>query len=132
MGASGAGKTTLMDVLSGGKTGGYIEGDIRVGGYPKVQETYARVCGYCEQTDIHSLLITVRESVMYSAWLRLPAEISWHKRWYKEFATEVLQMIELEEIKDAFVGVPADISRAAQTANYSCRACFESINNIYG
>ncbi|PKI41929.1 hypothetical protein CRG98_037679 [Punica granatum] len=30
MGASGAGKTTLMDVLSGRKTGGIIEGDIRV------------------------------------------------------------------------------------------------------
>lgn len=36
MGVSGAGKTTLMDVLSGRKTGGAIEGDIRVGGYPKV------------------------------------------------------------------------------------------------
>ena len=80
MGASGAGKSTLMDVLSGRKTGGYIEGDIRVGGYPKVQETYARISGYCEQTDIHSPQITVRESVMYSAWLRLPAEIASHKR----------------------------------------------------
>ena len=36
MGVSGAGKTTLMDVLSGRKTGGTIEGDIRIGGYPKV------------------------------------------------------------------------------------------------
>ena len=27
MGVSGAGKTTLMDVLAGRKTGGYIEGD---------------------------------------------------------------------------------------------------------
>ncbi|KAH9780008.1 ABC transporter G family member 37 [Citrus sinensis] len=35
MGVSGAGKTTLMDVLSGRKTGGIIEGDIRIGGYPK-------------------------------------------------------------------------------------------------
>ncbi|XVF32975.1 hypothetical protein REPUB_Repub17cG0128800 [Reevesia pubescens] len=104
MGASGAGKTTLMDVLSGRKTGGNIEGDIRVGGYPKVQETYARVSGYCEQTDIHSPQITVMESVMYSAWLRLPAEIPKNKR--LEFGAEVLQMIELDEIKDALVGVP--------------------------
>ncbi|XVE73517.1 hypothetical protein DITRI_Ditri11bG0124600 [Diplodiscus trichospermus] len=104
MGASGAGKTTVMDVLSGRKTGGYIEGDIRVGGYPKVQETYARVSGYCEQTDIHSPQITVRESVVYSAWLRLPAEIPRLKR--LKFVAEVLQMIELDEIKDALVGVP--------------------------
>ncbi|XP_052489081.1 pleiotropic drug resistance protein 3-like isoform X2 [Gossypium raimondii] len=80
MGSSGAGKTTLMDVLSGRKTGGYIEGDIRVGGYPKVREAYARVFGYCEQTDVHSPQITVKESVMYSAWLRLPAEIPKHIR----------------------------------------------------
>lgn len=74
MGVSGAGKTTLMDVLSGRKTGGIIEGDIRIGGYPKVQRTFARISGYCEQNDIHSPQITVKESVTYSAWLRLPPE----------------------------------------------------------
>ncbi|KAG8488826.1 hypothetical protein CXB51_016883 [Gossypium anomalum] len=105
MGASGAGKTTLMDVLSGRKTGGYSEGDIRVGGYPKVQETYARVSGYCEQTDVHSPQITVKESVIFSAWLRLPAEIPRQKR--LEFVLEVLQMIELDEIQNALVGVPS-------------------------
>jgi ABC-type multidrug transport system ATPase subunit len=35
MGVSGAGKTTLMDVLSGRKTGGYIEGEVYISGYPK-------------------------------------------------------------------------------------------------
>jgi ABC-type multidrug transport system ATPase subunit len=75
VGVSGAGKTTLMDVLAGRKTGGYIEGDIRISGYPKNQATFARISGYCEQTDIHSPQVTVRESVIYSAWLRLPAEI---------------------------------------------------------
>ncbi|PRQ26833.1 putative sulfate-transporting ATPase [Rosa chinensis] len=54
MGVSGAGKTTLMDVLAGRKTGGHIEGNITISGYPKKQETFARISGYCEQTDIHS------------------------------------------------------------------------------
>jgi len=75
MGVSGAGKTTLLDVLSGRKTRGIIKGEIRVGGYPKVQETFARVSGYCEQFDIHSPNITVEESLKYSAWLRLPYNI---------------------------------------------------------
>jgi ABC-type multidrug transport system ATPase subunit len=75
MGVTGAGKTTLLDVLAGRKTGGVIEGDIRIGGYPKIQETFARISGYCEQTDVHSPQITVGESVAYSAWLRLPPEI---------------------------------------------------------
>lgn len=75
MGVSGAGKTTLMDVLAGRKTGGYIEGDIRISGYPKVQKTFARIAGYVEQTDIHSPQLTVHESLTYSSWLRLPKDV---------------------------------------------------------
>ncbi|XP_020101536.1 ABC transporter G family member 41-like [Ananas comosus] len=104
MGVTGAGKTTLLDVLSGRKTGGVIEGDIRIGGYPKVQKTFARISGYCEQTDIHSPQITVEESVAYSAWLRLPPEIDSKTR--HEFVNEVLETIELDGIRDALVGLP--------------------------
>ena len=80
MGVSGAGKTTLMDVLAGRKTGGYIEGDISISGYPKKQETFARVSGYCEQNDIHSPQVTVYESLLFSAWLRLPKDVDSSKR----------------------------------------------------
>lgn len=75
MGVSGAGKTTLMDVLAGRKTGGYIDGSIKISGYPKKQETFARISGYCEQNDIHSPHVTVYESLLYSAWLRLPSGV---------------------------------------------------------
>nr|GMD03507.1 pleiotropic drug resistance protein 3 [Ipomoea batatas] len=104
MGVSGAGKTTLLDVLSGRKTSGIVEGEIRIGGYPKVQETFARVSGYCEQTDIHSPQITVEESVIFSAWLRLPPEIDSKTKY--EFVKEVIETIELDEIKDMLVGMP--------------------------
>lgn len=80
MGVSGAGKTTLMDVLAGRKTGGYIEGNISISGYPKKQETFARVSGYCEQNDIHSPQVTVYESLLFSAWLRLPGDVDLNKR----------------------------------------------------
>lgn len=75
VGVSGAGKTTLMDVLAGRKTGGLIEGDVYISGYPKRQETFARISGYCEQTDIHSPGLTIREALLFSAWLRLPADV---------------------------------------------------------
>lgn len=75
VGVSGAGKTTLMDVLAGRKTGGYIEGSISISGFPKNQETFARVSGYCEQNDIHSPYVTVYESLLYSAWLRLSSDV---------------------------------------------------------
>ncbi|XVF41711.1 hypothetical protein PTKIN_Ptkin01aG0301900 [Pterospermum kingtungense] len=104
MGVSGAGKTTLLDVLAGRKTTGYIEGDIKIGGYPKVQETFARISGYCEQSDIHSPQITVEESVMFSAWLRLAPQIDAKTK--SKFVNQVLETIELDVIKDALVGIP--------------------------
>ncbi|PSS07401.1 ABC transporter G family member 36 like [Actinidia chinensis var. chinensis] len=104
MGVSGAGKTTLMDVLAGRKTGGYVEGDIRISGYPKVQETFARISGYCEQNDIHSPQVTVRESLIYSAFLRLPKEV--RKEEKMVFVDEVMNLVELDNLKDAIVGLP--------------------------
>ncbi|XP_062206068.1 ABC transporter G family member 41-like isoform X2 [Phragmites australis] len=104
MGVTGAGKTTLLDVLAGRKTGGVIEGDIRIGGYPKSQQTFARISGYCEQNDVHSPHITVGESVAYSAWLRLPTEIDSKTR--NEFVNQVLETVELDEIRDTLVGIP--------------------------
>lgn len=104
MGISGAGKTTLMDVLSGRKTGGYIEGDIHISGFPKVQETFARVSGYCEQNDIHSPQITVRESVVFSAYLRLSPEIDTKRK--QMFVDEVMELVELDSLRDTLVGLP--------------------------
>ncbi|KAL9684788.1 hypothetical protein QQ045_022229 [Rhodiola kirilowii] len=104
VGVSGAGKTTLMDVLAGRKTGGYIEGTISISGYPKKQETFARVTGYCEQNDIHSPNVTVYESLLYSAWLRLSSDVDTETR--KMFVEEVMDLIELRPLRDALVGLP--------------------------
>ncbi|XP_020591940.1 ABC transporter G family member 44-like [Phalaenopsis equestris] len=104
MGVSGAGKTTLMDVLAGRKTRGYTEGTITISGYPKKQETFARVLGYCEQDDIHSPYVTVYESLIYSAWLRLPPEIDSVTR--KMFVNEVMDLVEMRTSQGALVGLP--------------------------
>ncbi|KAJ9568410.1 hypothetical protein OSB04_004376 [Centaurea solstitialis] len=104
MGVSGAGKTTLMDVLAGRKTGGYIEGDIRISGFPKNQETFARISGYCEQNDIHTPQITIRESLIYSAFLRLAKEVSNEEK--MTFVDQVMELVELDNLKDAIVGLP--------------------------
>uniref|UniRef100_A0A0D3H5G1 ABC transporter domain-containing protein n=1 Tax=Oryza barthii TaxID=65489 RepID=A0A0D3H5G1_9ORYZ len=98
MGVSGAGKTTLLDVLAGRKTSGYVQGSITISGYPKKQETFARISGYCEQNDIHSPNVTVYESLIFSALLRLPVEIdsATRKSWsWWRFS-----------LKDALVGLP--------------------------
>ncbi|KAL3515881.1 hypothetical protein ACH5RR_022783, partial [Cinchona calisaya] len=56
MGVSGAGKKTLLDALSGRKTSGTVEGEIRIGGFPKVQMTVARISGYfLEAIELHDI-----------------------------------------------------------------------------
>ncbi|KAH9617721.1 hypothetical protein KSS87_018667, partial [Heliosperma pusillum] len=79
MGVTGAGKTTLMDVLAGRKTTGYVHGGIYISGYPKKQETFARISGYVEQTDIHSPHL---------------------------FIDEVMELVELTTLRNALVGLP--------------------------
>ncbi|KAK9232151.1 hypothetical protein WN943_022394 [Citrus x changshan-huyou] len=104
MGVSGAGKTTLMDVLAGRKTGGYITGNIKISGYPKKQETFARISGYCEQNDIHSPNVTVYESLLYSAWLRLPPDVDSETR--RMFLEEIMELVELNPLRQSLVGLP--------------------------
>ncbi|KAG8087776.1 hypothetical protein GUJ93_ZPchr0010g11308 [Zizania palustris] len=103
MGITGAGKTTLLDVLAGRKTGGSIEGTIKIAGYPKKQETFSRISGYCEQSDIHSPNLTVYESMQFSAWLRLPSNVNSHQR--NMFIDEVMNLVELTALKNSMVGL---------------------------
>lgn len=56
-----------------------------------------------KMTCIHHYII-VEESVVYSAWLRLPSQTDPVVR--NKFVNEVLETIELDAIKDSIVGVP--------------------------
>jgi ABC-type transport system involved in cytochrome bd biosynthesis fused ATPase/permease subunit len=102
MGGSGAGKTTLMDVLAGRKTQGVIHGECIVNGRPKQQETWARVVGYVEQADIHSAGLTVEESLEFSAALRLTSDVSAEMR--RAYVLEVLLVTELLDIRGNLIG----------------------------
>jgi ABC-type multidrug transport system ATPase subunit len=121
VGVSGAGKTTFMDVLAGRKTGGDVEGEIRISGFPKVQETFARVSGYCEQNDIHSPQVTVREALVFSAWLRLPSET---RRTRQQFVEEVMELVERKRLTIAveLVANPAIIFMDEPTSGLDARA----------
>ena len=104
MGGSGAGKTTLMDVIAGRKTIGTIKGDILVNGHPKEQKSWSRVVGYCEQNDIHSGGATVREALYFSARLRLPLTVSDAKA--NAYIDEVMEIVDLTRIMYSLIGEP--------------------------
>jgi ABC-type multidrug transport system ATPase subunit len=105
MGSSGAGKTTLMDVLSLRKTSGEITGDIRLNGFPQEAKSFRRCTGYVEQFDTQSPQLTVRETVEFSAKMRLDEAIPMESK--QKYVDQVLQMLELDTIGHLLVGSDA-------------------------
>ena len=60
------------------------------------------LCSYVEQFDLIVPYATVRETLMFSAELRLDASVSPERR--KAFVNGVIQLLELDEIADRLVG----------------------------
>ena len=71
MGPSGSGKTTLLDTLAGRLSSKMdVTGDIQVNGH-KAQLAYGQAA-YVTQDEMMYGTLTVRETLMFSALLRLP------------------------------------------------------------
>ncbi|KAF1787690.1 P-loop containing nucleoside triphosphate hydrolase [Phytophthora cactorum] len=85
MGSSGAGKTTLMDVIAGRKT--------------KNPANFSRITAYCEQMDIHSEAASIYEALVFSANLRLPPNFTKDER--MNLVNETLDLLELTPIAGA-------------------------------
>ena len=103
MGSSGAGKTTLMDVLAARKTDGEIKGSILMNGHP-LPVAFQRTTGYCEQVDVHLPQATVREALEFSALLRQPRSLSNEEK--LSYVKVIIDLLELHDIEDALIGTP--------------------------
>uniref|UniRef100_A0A7S2YLL6 ABC transporter domain-containing protein n=1 Tax=Entomoneis paludosa TaxID=265537 RepID=A0A7S2YLL6_9STRA len=105
MGSSGAGKTTLMDVLAMRKSSGVIEGEVRLNGHLQEEQSFRRAMGYVEQFDVQSEQLTIRETVEFSAKLRLDAsDPTVTPESTKAFVDATLAMLELTPVADLQVG----------------------------
>lgn len=70
---------------------------------PKTDEMWRRVAGYCEQTDLHNPAMTVRESLVFAARMRLrPFSLSEETR--AAYCEEIMKLLELEDYADILVG----------------------------
>ncbi|RLN14918.1 hypothetical protein BBJ28_00016098 [Nothophytophthora sp. Chile5] len=101
MGSSGAGKTTLMDVIAGRKTGGTIQGQILLNGHPATDLAIRRSTGYCEQMDVHSEASTIREALTFSAFLRQGADVPDSYKY--DSVNECLDLLDLNPIADQII-----------------------------
>ena len=72
MGGSGAGKTTCLDILARRNKIGNTGGDILVNGKYMDFGQYREITGYVDQEDTLMETLTVYETILHSALLRLP------------------------------------------------------------
>ncbi|XP_044485244.1 ABC transporter G family member 10-like [Mangifera indica] len=99
-GPSGAGKTTLLEILAGKISLQNMAGQVLVNGRPMVVSCFRKISGYVTQDDALFPLLTVEETLMFSALLRLPGG-------RKEAATRVrvlLKELGLDHIASSKIG----------------------------
>lgn len=102
MGASGAGKTSLLDILAKRTKSGTVGGEIYVNGHAIPNSQYKKVIGYVDQEDTMIPTLTVYETVLYSALLRLPRTMSTAAKRFR--VMETLQELGIDSIKDSKIG----------------------------
>ncbi|KAL4960885.1 pleiotropic drug resistance family ABC transporter [Aspergillus stella-maris] len=102
MGVTGAGKTSLLDVLADRVTMGVITGDMLVDGRLR-DASFQRKTGYVQQQDLHLETSTVREALVFSAMLRQPASVS--RKDKIAYVEEVIKMLGMQEYAEAIVGI---------------------------
>ena len=88
------------------KTSGTILGDVRLNGHPQERVSFLRCSGYVEQFDVQQAELTIRETVIFCARLRLdvndPAIGSDEGK--LRFVDHVLETMELTDIQTLQVG----------------------------
>ena len=105
MGATGAGKTSLLDVLASRVTVGVVTGQMMVNGRQR-DSGFQRKTGYVQQQDLHLATSTVREALNFSALLRQPKSTPKKKK--LDYVDEVIKVLEMDSYADAIVGVPGE------------------------
>lgn len=102
MGASGAGKSTFLDILARKNKRGSVLGNMYVNGEKILDNEYRNVIGYVDQEDTLLPTLTVHETISTSALLRLPADMGISVK--EQRVIEVMQQLGIYHIKDQVIG----------------------------
>ena len=100
IGGSGAGKTTLLEILNGRLKGN--RGGVWVNSSPMSSEEMQKVCGYVDQEDYITPTLTVKECLLYSAFLRLPPTMSIAAK--KLRVEQCMRELGIDHLEDKIVG----------------------------
>ncbi|KAI8369430.1 uncharacterized protein BYT42DRAFT_110213 [Radiomyces spectabilis] len=104
MGPSGAGKSSLLDILSRKHKRGVTSGRIQINGHVPDRRQFKRMTGFVDQDDTLMGTLTVRETLMYAAMLRLPRSMNVKQK--QKRVADVMNELGIESIADSMIGVP--------------------------
>ncbi|OMO95838.1 ABC transporter-like protein [Corchorus capsularis] len=102
MGPSGAGKSTFLDALAGRIAQGSLEGSVRIDGKPVTASYMKMISSYVMQDDQLFPMLTVYETFMFAAEVRLPPSISREEK--KKRVNELLAQLGLESAAHTYIG----------------------------
>ena len=102
LGPSGSGKTTLLTAL-GGRLGGELKGMVTYNGKPFSKQV-ERTTGFVTQDDVLYAHLTVLETLVYTALLRLPKTLSREEK--IAHAEAVVLQLGLTRCKNTMIGGP--------------------------
>ncbi|KAJ1980388.1 (ABC) transporter [Dimargaris verticillata] len=102
MGASGAGKTTFLDILARRNKPGRVGGEVLVNGQTVGDTEFKRVVGFVDQEDTLMPTLTVYETILYSALLRLPRGMSHAAK--RARVIDTMRELDIMHIKDSRIG----------------------------
>ncbi|KAL2247541.1 UNVERIFIED_CONTAM: ABC transporter G family member 9 [Sesamum indicum] len=103
LGPSGSGKTTLLTGLGGRLTSGRLSGNITYNGKP-FSNAMKRNTGFVTQDDVLYPHLTVTETLVYTALLRLPRTLT--KAEKAEHAEAVIAQLGLSRCRHSIIGGP--------------------------
>ncbi|CAM2701767.1 unnamed protein product [Rotaria socialis] len=105
MGPSGSGKSTLLNTLACRlDVNTIVEGEMRLNGAPYDNAELKRIAGYVMQDDLLNGCLTVQETLMYAAQLRLPRAFTEEQR--KERVADAMADLGLSHVHNVIVGTP--------------------------
>ena len=102
MGPSGAGKTSLMEIISGQSKSGIVTGNLFLNGNLSDINAIKKRAAFVFQDDVILNTMTVKEALYMSALLRLPENISNEEKMNR--VNEMISILHLENCKDTVVG----------------------------
>ncbi|PVV01779.1 hypothetical protein BB560_003791 [Smittium megazygosporum] len=102
LGSSGAGKTTLLNIIGGRIASGVVTGQVKYNGEKRIPSEFNKIVSIVEQDIVMLPMLTVRESLQFTADLLVPPE-KMSPPGERNIIDQVMDKFNLNKIRDSIV-----------------------------